>query len=322
MTTESPARLIENEGGREAAVAGCRAGMDAAGLSIAQAAREMGRGVSPATLSKWLRGVYEGDVSAVTSRVTTWLETRREAARRSLAAAGLERHVDLGVSEDIEATMAHAQAAGEIVVIHGRSGAGKSWAMARYCAARTAAYGLTVTGAVATLPGLLSCVAHAVGAGEWHPSALEAESAVISRLEGRGALLAVDEADHLGPRLLDELRYIRDMSECGLALIGGDELWTSLAGDLRCARIIGRIGIRLRLGAAPDADVLDLAAGVLGRRPEKGEAKRLIAAARAAGGLHGLRRLLARAWMVARAEGRERILRGDIDAAAEEGAAV
>ena len=115
----------------------------------------------------------------------------------------------------------------------------------------------------------------------WIRNYFRVATVVIPRLEGRGALLAVDEAHHLAPRLLDELRCLYDMSECGLALIGGDELWSSLAGDRRCARVIGRIGIRLRLGAAAEADVLDLAAGVLGRRPEKGEAKRLIASARA-----------------------------------------
>ncbi len=98
----------------EATAAACRAELDAVGLSIAQAAREMGRGVSNATLSKWLRGVYEGDVPAVTARVATWLETRAEAARRGMAAAGLDRHVALGVSEEIETALGHAQATGDV----------------------------------------------------------------------------------------------------------------------------------------------------------------------------------------------------------------
>jgi len=303
----------------ESAVAACRAEMEAANLSITDVAREIGAGVSTTTASKWLRNVYEGDVPAVTTRVLAWLRTRRETARRAMSAAGLDRHVPLGVTEEIEAVLAHAQAAGDVVLIHGRSGAGKSWALARYCAAHTPSFRVAMTGAVVTLAGLLSRVAAAVGAGQRHGSALAAETAIVGRLQGRGALLVVDEAHHLSPRLLDELRCIRDLAGIGLALVGGDELWSALASSARCDQIVGRIGIRLPLGTAADADVLDLAATVLGRRPAGGESKRLVAAARGAGGLHALRRLLARAWLLARGEGRDRIGAEDLQTAAEEG---
>ncbi len=295
----------------------CRAEISAAGLSNAQAAHEMGKGVSSATLSRWLRGVYEGDAAAVGKRVAAWLTKRREAAQRDMSAAGLDRHVDLGVSEEIEAVLAHAQAAGDVGLIHGRSGAGKTWAARRYCARRAATHMMVATGVLTTLPGLLCRVAGAVGAGVRHPSGLAAETAVVAKLEGRGALLVVDEAHHLSPRLLDELRCIRDMAGCGLALIGGDELWTGLASSRRCDQILGRIGVRLALGAAAEADALDLACGVLGRAPRGREAKRILAAARAAGGFHAMRRLLARAWMIARADGREGIQTADVEAAAE-----
>ena len=126
----------------------------------------------------------------------------------------------------------------------------------------------------------------------------------------------VDEAHHLSPRLLDEIRCIRDAA-CGLALIGGDELWTALCAAPRCEQIVGRIGIRLPLGPSADADVLDLAAGVLGRRPSTKETRTLLAAALGADGLHAVRRLLARAWVTARASGHERIAAEDLAAAAE-----
>ena len=279
----------------EAVVAACRAEMDAHGLSNTRASREMGRGVSHTVLSKWLRGIYEGDVPAVTARVAAWLETRRAAAERDLTPAGLDRHIALGVTEEIEGALSHAQSTGDIVVVHGRPGLGKSWAARRYCATRSAAYRLQATGAVKTLPGLLGRVGAAVGVGAEHPSALAAETAIVDWLEGRRALLVVDEAHHLGRVLLDELRCIRDEAGCGLALMGGDDLWTALARTPRCAQIVGRIGVRLGLGAPADADVLDLAAAVLSRHPKPGDAKALLATANGPGGLHALRRLLARA---------------------------
>ncbi len=301
----------------EATVADCRAEMKAAGLSRAQAAHEMGKGVSSTTLSKWLRGIYEGDVPAVTERVALWLRTRAEAAERDMAAAGIDRHVDLGVTEEIEATLAHAQATGDVVLIHGRSGTGKSWALTRYCDSHTAAYRATMTDAVVTLPGLLGRVAEKVGAGTGHPSALAAERAVIERLEGRRALLCVDEAHHLRPRLLDELRCIRDLAGCGLAYVGEDGIWNTLAKTSRCDQIVGRIGVRLPLRATADADVVDLARSILRRAPTRAERDCLLAAAREAGGLHALRRLFGRAWRLSRSAGKQAIAAEHIAAAIE-----
>jgi len=304
----------------EATVAACRAEMKAFGLSNAQASHEMGRGVSSGTLSKWLRGVYEGDVPKVTERVALWLQTRAEAAERDMAAAGIDRHVDLGVTEEIEATLAHAQATGDIVLVHGLSGSGKSWAVERYCAGHTAAYYATMTGAVFTLAGLLGRVAETVGAGGDHPSALAGERAVIERLEGRRALLCIDEAHNLRPKLLDELRSIRDLAKCGLAYVGEDGVWNTLAKSSRCDRIVGRIGVRLPLRPVAEADVVDLARSVLKRAPTRKERECLLAAAREAGGLHSLRRVFERAWRLSRAAGQRTIAAEHIAAATERAA--
>lgn len=297
-----------------------RAEMDSRGLSLSAAAREIGAGVSAATLSRFLAGSYEGDNRAVGGRLMRWLRTCEESARRGLSAAGLERHRDLGVSEEVASALALAQATGDIVLIHGRSGAGKSWAAERYCAEHACAWRVQFTGATVTLAGLLQRVSAAVGAGARHVSALAAETACVERLAGRQALLVADEAHHLRPQLLDELRCVRDLSGCGLALIGGDELWGRLAGSGRLDQVVGRIALRLPLGAPPDADALDYAGGVLGRALPAGDRKAVLRAARGPGGLHALRRLLARAWVLARAEGREAPSPADL-AAAEEGAA-
>ena len=306
-------------GDYEATVAACRAELEATGLSQPQAAHEMGRGVSEGVLSKWLRGVYRGDVPAVTARVATWLETRAEARRRDMAAAGLDRHVELGVTEEIEMTLAHAQATGDRVLIHGRSGCGKSWAAMRYCASRTAAYFLPVTPVTTSMHELMSRVADTVDAGSRHRSAAAAESAIATRLKHRRALLCVDEAHHLGLRQLDELRRLADPEICGfgLALVGGDELWTKISSAPGADQIVDRVGIRLPLGLPAAADVRDLARGMLGRAPTKADEKSLVAAARGPGGLHALRRLLGRAWVLARAAQRERIAPDDLAAAAE-----
>ena len=89
----------------------------------------------------------------------------------------------------------------------------------------------------------------------------------------------------------------------------------------RCQQVDGRIGLKIDLATQPMADVEDIAAGVLGRRPSKTELKTLNTVGKGPGGLHAMRRLLGRAWMVAQAAGRASIGPADITAAADEGVA-
>ena len=156
-----------------------------------------------------MNGTYTGDNEAVAADVERWLDTRADAAKRSLDGAGLDRHAETTASRQITSALAYAHAAGDIVAIIGRPGRGKTWASERYCAGRTNAFYLAVSSAVFSLPGLLSLVGEAIGAGRHHRSALEAERTIIDRLHDRQALLLVDEAHHLRDKLLDELRIIR-----------------------------------------------------------------------------------------------------------------
>ena len=89
--------------------------------------------------------------------------------------------------------------------------------------------------------------AGALGAGAVHRSALAAETAIVDQLRDRDAILIVDEAQHLAPPFLDELRCIRDIARCGLALAGDDLLWTALKGCRCCKQIVGRIGGHVHL---------------------------------------------------------------------------
>ena len=89
----------------------------------------------------------------------------------------------------------------------------------------------------------------------------------------------------------------------------------------RCQQVDGRIGLKIDLATQAMADVEDIAAGVLGRKPTKAELRTLNAVGRGPGGLHAMRRLLGSAWMVAQAAGRDAIEAHDTTAAADEGVA-
>jgi len=287
--------------------------LEAFGLTRRQAAAEIGEGVSQGTLSLWLGGTYRGDNGAVEARIARWLETRAERAALAFGGARLDAHAQTAAARQVEAAAAYAQAAGDIALVHGPSGRGKTWAVRRHAGARASAYLLCASPTLTTLAGLLARLGAAIGVAR-AGSAMDAEAAIVSALGGRGALVVVDEAHHLRAALIDELRCVRDMAGCGLMLVGDDTLRMTLA---RCPQVQGRIGMAIDLKALADADIAAIAGASLGRAPGGRAMARLAAAARGPGGLHSLRRLLARAWMTARAGGRDTIGDDDIVAAAD-----
>ena len=66
--------------------------LEQSGLSAARAADQIGRHAS--SITRWLNGTYTGDNEAVAADVERWLDTRADAAKRSLDGAGLDRHAE------------------------------------------------------------------------------------------------------------------------------------------------------------------------------------------------------------------------------------
>ena len=296
-----------------------KAEIEATGCSVAQASREIGRGAGQGVLSLWMREKYEGDVAGVTERVRRWVETRRDAAERSTAEIDVDRHLDLDVTLRIQSALAVAQARGDLAVIYGPSGTGKTTAVEHYCEERTAVFHARMLPDVRTLSGLLSTVAGAIGQGDEHKSASAARKVIVKSLAGRGALLVVDECHHLSPLLLDMLRCLRDLSGAGVAFVGEEGL-EKLVYNLphRRGPIVGRVAKRVAIKKdSLDPDVGKIAASVLGRDPGAAELQSLVRATRGDGGLHVLRRLLERAYDVTRADDRARITARDVALAAK-----
>ena len=289
----------------------CQSEMERLGLSQAQAAKRIG--VSSAVVNQWLRGQYKGNVAAVDAKVQAWLATEEDAEANSIAAAPVGRHVELDVTGELFATLGYAHATGDVVTVTGASGMGKTWAARHYCGLRSAAHYVAMRRTVRSLAGLLGVVGRVVCGPRIHRSALEAEEEILAALRGRRALLVIDEAQFLSPALLDELRCIRDISECGLALVGDVRLDMRLG---HCPQIIGRTGASVTRELPDRRDVAALLADFLGRPAKRRETDLVFGAACGAGGLHALRRVLVRAWRLAQVRGSRTVDESDLEAAA------
>lgn len=269
------------------------------GLSQEAAAGQIG--ISGAALSQWLRGVYKGDAGAIADKAAGWLAGRSD--RRALEAVVPEAPAwaETPLSRRALAALAQANLAGDLAVIYGPAGLGKTVAMRRYAGQRPSVWTVTATQAASSVAACLGRVAAAMRLrlDSRQRTAAATEAAIVERMSGSGGLLVVDEAQHLPTRSLEELRGLHDASGCGVALVGSDPFWLQISGGRRpeFAQLFSRVGKRVRLGPPGAADVAALlAAWGLGDRGLEAVAQ---AVAARHGALRGLTKALVRAHMLA-----------------------
>lgn len=264
------------------------------GLSQTQAAREIG--ISDSVLSQWLSGQYRGNVAAVDAKVARWIEARAERAELDARLPAAPEWVETPTAHRIEAGLSYAHMAGDICVVYGGAGLGKTMTARRYAGRRPNAWIATMSPATSALGPCLERLAEACGvrATSGRPARIEAD--LRERLSGSLGLLIVDEAQHLSPRALEGLRSLHDATDIGLALLGNETIYARLTGGRRAAefaQLFSRIGKRVRLTRPGRTDVTALleawsARQVLGRETRA----TALEIARRPGALRGLTKAL------------------------------
>jgi len=268
-------------------------------LSIAAAAR--GMGVSSATLSLWLRDTYPGDNAMVERHAQRWLTTQ---ADRQTLEFRLDVHVELAVTMELMTDLATIKANNDCVLIYGPAGTGKTHALRHFAESRSHVCVTTMSPAVTTPAGVLTRIAQALDTGANIHRATRLEDLLAERLKGRGALLCIDEAHHLRPALLDQIRVLYDRAGCSLALVGNEPLWSKLSESDRAAQIVSRVGIQRHLGAPAATDLHTLASALLDRPLNPREQGRITQLGKRAGGLRAVHKTIRDAYAFARASNR------------------
>ena len=191
----------------------------------------------------------------------------------------------------IHAALLFAQAHGDLAVIHGGTGVGKTEAARRYASETGNVRFAEMSGAANRLRPCLQAVASACGLPYAWGSAYAMEREIVEQMRRVRGLLVIDEAQHLDHPQLEELRMLHDMSGRGLALLGNDRFGSRIKQP-EFAALASRMGTRVHLPAArpEDVDALLVARGIEGARARE-QALRLAAPP---GGLRALARALER----------------------------
>ena len=219
------------------------------GKRISQAKAAQALGYSGGVISAYKSKTYNGDVKKLEKEIAAWLE--REARR-------LER-LDVPIAETstlekMRRAITIAQDEGDIAVIIGDAGSGKTTALRQYAKESHSALLIEVDTSFSQVT-LMAEIARKLGV-ESKGGQNAVVERVIEALKGRDAVLIVDEADYLSGKALELLRrVINDKAQTGVVLVGLPELEHKIRGNRSDHKQLqSRIGVLLRLGKLKKAD--------------------------------------------------------------------
>lgn len=281
-------------------------------LSQAKIAAESG--VSSTTLSQWLGGIYGGDNAAIEAKMLRWAETMQAQRAQAAAMPAMPDYIETPTCVRVIAALRYAQMAGDIAVVYGAAGLGKTQAIKHFKTLAPNVWHATMTKASATVVPALEVIVEALGLTPTG-GANKLHAVVCKRLVNTNGLLVIDEAQHLTEAALDQVRGIHDATGIGIALVGNEAVYARMTGGNRAAyldRLFSRIGKRVRL-IRPTQE--DIAALLDGWNVRDGKTRVLLLdIASKPGGLRGMGKVLRLASMFAAAE-RRSVSHDDVRAA-------
>lgn len=265
-------------------------------------------GVSSAVLSQWMKDNYAGDNGRIDELVWGFLEREKE---KAAMAKKETRFVKITAAKRIYETLRMAHLEGEIAVVYGEAGAGKTASVRKYAERHKDAilieadFGYTAKILFRELHKRLGFD----GKGTLHDMFED----VRSKLAGTGRLLIIDEAEHLPYRALELVRRLYDKAGIGVALVGMPRLIFNLRGRRgEYAQLYSRVGIACKVDELTEEDAKKIISAYVGDSADFGEffkhSKR---------NTRHLTKLIYRSERIAKINNKRKIDRGVIKAAAE-----
>ncbi len=199
-------------------------------------------GLSPATISQFLKGIYAGNNEQIAYTIMKALEIeiRRKDAIKT------PQFVMTSIAEDVLAVVKYAHDYKDIGIIYGDAGIGKTMTLKQYAAQNPGTVFITVNPTNSNSKAILEELVEKLGKQEYGDRR-RLRRTVVSSLKDSGRLVIIDEAQHLQMSALETLRSIYDECGIGLVLCGNETVYTQMKGKAKAAefaQLFSRVGIR------------------------------------------------------------------------------
>ncbi|EFO9004946.1 AAA family ATPase [Escherichia coli] len=215
-------------------------------------------GLSTGTISSFINDKYNGDNERVSQILQRWLEKYHAVAELPEP----PRFVETQTVKQIGTSMRFASLTESIAVVCGNPGVGKTEAAREYRRTNNNVWMITITPSCASVLECLTELAFELGMNDAPRRKGPLSRALRRRLEGTQGLVIIDEADHLGAEVLEELRLLQESTRIGLVLMGNHRVYSNMTGGNRTvefARLFSRIAKRTAINKTKKADVKAIA---------------------------------------------------------------
>ena len=215
-------------------------------------------GLSTGTISSFINDKYNGDNERVSQMLQRWLEKYHAVAELPEP----PRFVETQTVKQIWTSMRFASLTESIAVVCGNPGVGKTEAAREYRRTNNNVWMITITPSCASVLECLTELAFELGMNDAPRRTGPLSRALRRRLEGTQGLVIIDEADHLGAEVLEELRLLQESTRIGLVLMGNHRVYSNMTGGNRTvefARLFSRIAKRTAINKTKKADVKAIA---------------------------------------------------------------
>lgn len=215
-------------------------------------------GLSTGTISSFINDKYNGDNERVSQILQRWLEKYHAVAELPEP----PRFVETQTVKQIWTSMRFASLTESIAVVCGNPGVGKTEAAREYRRTNNNVWMITITPSCASVLECLTELAFELGMNDAPRRKGPLSRALRRRLEGTQGLVIIDEADHLGAEVLEELRLLQESTRIGLVLMGNHRVYSNMTGGNRTvefAHLFSRIAKRTAINKTKKADVKAIA---------------------------------------------------------------
>ena len=218
------------------------------GASQTKVANAMG--ISPATLSYFIKGTYTGDIDAICDKVKDFLEIEAQRDTIKQSEGIVQTKCFKTIHKFCSLVLSH-QICG---MLTGDAGCGKTTALKAFAKAHPSVILIEADHGY-TAKALFDELCAELGLDE-RGSLHEKLVRVVNKLNDSGRLVIIDEAEHLPYRALELIRRVHDKAGVGIAYCGMPRLEKNVQGDKNhYAQLNSRISAPCRAKLLDNADI-------------------------------------------------------------------